>query len=140
MLEKDLGPVGRVVEQVGANLPGGTKIASIIRTARDERLSPAEKLLKLGVNNTLGLKFTDRDPERTKSIAARNMLNDMLKAVPGVRTYENITVPDEVLQSMQPEQKDMYLLYKIIQAEAAKRARERKKTALDPLEVLGAVR
>ena len=140
MLEKDLGPVGRVVEQVGANLPGGTKIASLIRTARDERLSPAEKLLKIGVNNTLGLKFTDRDPERTKSIAARNMLNDMLKAVPGVRTYENITVPDEVLQSMQPEQKDMYLLYKIIQAEAAKRARERKKMQMDPLELLDVVR
>jgi hypothetical protein len=35
----------------------------------------------------------------------------------------------------------MYLLYRVIQAEAAKRARDRKKqqAALDPLQVLGVV-
>ena len=40
---------------------------------------------------------------------------------------------------MPKEQKDMYLLYKIIQSEAAKRARDKKKQemALDPLEILG---
>ena len=38
------------------------------------------------------------------------------------------------------EQRDMYLLYKIVQSEAAKRSREKKKAAMDPLEALGLVR
>jgi hypothetical protein len=40
---------------------------------------------------------------------------------------------------MPKEQKDLYLLYKIIQSEAAKRARQKKKMAADPLEMLGAL-
>jgi hypothetical protein len=63
-----------------------------------------------------------------------------LETTPGVRTYENITVPDDALRSMPEDQRKLYLLYRILQSDAAKRARERKKTALDPLEVLGAVR
>jgi hypothetical protein len=56
-----------------------------------------------------------------------------------VRTYENITVPDEALQAMPEEQRRLYLLYKIIQSEAAKKGRERKKAeaALDPMQALG---
>jgi hypothetical protein len=42
---------------------------------------------------------------------------------------------------MPKQQKDMYLLYKISQSEAAKRARDKKKAemAMDPLELLGVV-
>jgi len=42
---------------------------------------------------------------------------------------------------MPEEQRKMYLLYKIIQSEAAQRARDKKKqqTAMDPLELLGLV-
>jgi stalled ribosome rescue protein Dom34 len=69
------------------------------------------------------------------------MLNQLLETTPGVRTYENITVPEDVIRTMPEDQRRMYLLYKIIQADAAKRARERKKqeAALDPLQVLGVV-
>jgi hypothetical protein len=67
------------------------------------------------------------------------MLNDLLSTTPGVRTYENITVPEDVLRTMPAEQRQMYLLYKVIQAEAAKRARDKKKAQLsmDPLQMLG---
>jgi hypothetical protein len=69
------------------------------------------------------------------------MLNELLQATPGVRTYENITVPDDVLQTMPEEQRRQYLLYKIVQAQAAKRARDQKKQdALDPLQILGVTR
>jgi hypothetical protein len=47
--------------------------------------------------------------------------------VPGVRKFENISVPPEVQELMSPEQKKQYLLYRILQGEAAKRAREKKK-------------
>jgi hypothetical protein len=67
------------------------------------------------------------------------MLNQLLQTTPGVRTYENVTVPEDVLRAMPREQQQMYLLYKVIQSEAAKRAREKKKANLDPLQMLGVV-
>jgi hypothetical protein len=140
VLEKDLGPIGRPLEQLLVNfVPGGTKLNSIYRTARDERLSPTDRAFKLLVNNTLGLKLTDVDQDKTRRQAARDMLNQLLETTPGVRTYENITVPDDVLRRMPEQQRRMYLLYRIIQSEAAKKARERKQTAMDPMELLGVV-
>lgn len=142
MLEQDIGPLGRPLEQVIVNSPGGSKLVGIVRTARDQRMSPLERAGKIAFNLTSGFGLTDRDPEKARSQAARAMLKEMLETTPGVRTYENITVPEEVLRQMPKEQRDMYLLYKIIQNEAAKRARDKKRaeeTALDPLQVLGVV-
>jgi hypothetical protein len=137
-LEKDEVPYGRTIEQIIANSPF-SKFNSIYRTARDERLPLSDRALKLFVNTTLGPSITDIDKKRTKRQAAREVLNQMLETTPGVRNYENITVPEDVLRSMPKEQKDLYLLYKIIQSEAAKRAREKKKMAMDPLAALGLV-
>lgn len=140
MLEQDLGPQARWVEQLIANAPGGSKLLGLVRTARDERLSPQDKAIKLLVNYGSGVGITDRDPEKARSQAARAMLTELLKSTPGVQSYENLTVPEEALQRMTPAQRDMYLLYKIIQGESAKRARERKKAEMDPMAMLGAVR
>jgi hypothetical protein len=139
MLEQTLGAPGRPLEQLLVNLPGGSRILGTARQLADDRLDPSEKWSKLAVNTLTGLKFQDVDQERTKRLAARDMLNQLLSTTPGVRTYENVTVPEDVLRAMPKEQQDMYLLYKIIQAEAAKRARDKKRaeTALDPLQVLG---
>ncbi len=139
MLEQPLGSPGRVLEQIGSNLPGGSRILGTVRQMMDDRLSPAEKLSKLAVNTLTGLKFQDVDQERTKRLAARDMLNQLLETTPGVKSYENISVPDDVIRQMPEEQRRMYLLYRIIQSEAAKRARDKKKAelALDPLQVLG---
>jgi hypothetical protein len=139
MLEQSIGAPGRPLEQALVNMPGGSRILGTIRQLSDDRLDPSEKYSKFLVNALTGLKFQDVDQERTKRLAARDMLNNLLETTPGVRTYENITVPEDVLRAMQPEQQQMYLLYKIIQSEAAKRARERKQTAMDPLELLGVV-
>lgn len=141
MLEQTLGTPGRVAEQVGMNLPGGSRLIGAVRQAMDDRLDPSERASKFFVNALTGLKFQDVDQERTKQLAARDMLTELLEATPGVRTYENITVPDEILQTMPEQQRRMYLLYKIIQSEAAKRARERKKeqAAMDPMQLLGVV-
>jgi hypothetical protein len=142
MLEQPLGSPGRVLEQLAVNAPGGSRVLGTVRQLMDDRLSGQEKAAKLLVNTLSGLKFQDVDMERTKRLAARDMLNQLLEATPGVRTYENITVPEDVLRAMAPEQQKQYLLYKIIQAEAAKRARDKKRaeSALDPLQVLGALR
>lgn len=141
VLEQDLGPIGRPIEQAVVNLlPFGARGVSIYRQMSDDRLPLAERLLKTAFNQTAGVSLTDIDEERTKRLAARNMLNDILETTPGVKTYENLTVPNEALAQMPEEQRRLYLLYRVLQSDAAKRARERKKSALDPLQVLGAVR
>lgn len=136
-----LGPLGRFLEQVAVNSPGGSRILGTARQVMDDRLAPQEKWSKVLVNALTGLKFQDVDQERTKRLAARDMLNELLQATPGVRTYENITVPEDALATMPENQRRQYLLYKIIQSAASKRARDKKKAeaALDPLQVLGVI-
>lgn len=138
-VDPEYGPLARAAEQVFVNLPGGSKLNSILRTTADSRLTPAQRAAKLLINNVAGLKVTDVDQERTKRLAARQTLDQLLQATPGVRTYENVTVPEDALRSMPEQARRQYLLYKIIQSEAAKRAREKKAAALDPLQVLGVI-
>ena len=139
MLEQTMGAPGRPLEQILLNSPGGSRVLGVARQLSDNRLSPSEKALKFAVNTLLGVKFQDVDQERTKQLAARNTLNELLSTTPGVRTYENITVPEEVLPEMPADQRRMYLLYKVIQAEASKKARLKAKAeeALDPAKILG---
>ena len=139
VLEKGIGPLGRPLEQLVVNAPGGSKLNAILRTAMDDRLSPADRATKLLINNLLWIKVTDVDEERASDQAARKSLTNLLKAVPGVRTYENVSVPEDVLREMPEAQRRQYVAYKILQAEAAKRARERKKAEMDPMALLGAV-
>jgi hypothetical protein len=143
VLERDFGEVGRPLEQAIINfVPFGARGIGLYRQLTDERLDPADRAAKAAWNLLAGAKLTDIDQERSKRLAARQVLNNILETTPGVRTYENITVPEDVLRAMPQQQRDMYLLYKVIQSEAAKRARDRKKqqAALDPLELLGAIR
>jgi hypothetical protein len=139
-LEQDIGPIGRPLENAITNLvPFGSRALGTMRQLRDERLDPTDRYAKAAINLLAGFKLTDVDSERTKQLAARDMLNKLLSTTPGVRTYENLTVPEDVVRSMPREQRDMYLLYKIIQNEAAKRARDKKKAqaGMDPMQMLG---
>lgn len=130
VLEQDIGPLGRPVEQgVMSLLPYGSKALPMYRTLRDTRLSWLDRLLKIGVNQTMGFGISDVDQERTKQSTAREVLKDILQATPGVRTYENLTVPEDALAKLSPEQQRLYLLYRTIQADAARQARERKRAA-----------
>jgi hypothetical protein len=139
-LEQDIGPIGRPLENAISNLvPFGSRALGTMRQLRDERLDPVDRYSKAAINLLAGFKLTDVDSERTKQLAARDMLNKLLSTTPGVRTYENLTVPEDVVRAMPKEQRDMYLLYKIIQTEAAKRARDKKKAqaGMDPMQMLG---
>ena len=136
MLEQDIGPMGRPVEQLIVNAPGGSKLVGILRTARDDRMSPLQRAGKIGFNLFSGMGITDRDTERAEQKAARAMAEELLKANPNVRAYENLSIEEEDLQDMPARQRDIYLLYKIMQSDAAKRARVRKQAQQDPMEVL----
>lgn len=144
MLEHDLGslspylgPYGRMAEQIGVNLPGGSRVLGLMRQLRDERISPSERAAKLLFNTLTGLKFQDVDQDKTLRLAARTTLNQLLDAAPGVSTYENLFIKPEDLAQLSDQEQRQYLLYRVLQSEAAKRAREKKKQAEDPLAVLG---
>ncbi|NBW10866.1 MAG: hypothetical protein EBR82_22840 [Caulobacteraceae bacterium] len=142
VLEQDIGPFGRPLEQGIVNfLPFGARGLGLYRQLTDDRLDPSEARMKAAFNLLAGVKLTDVDSDRTRRLAARQVLNQILETTPGVRTYENITVPEDVLRNMPEEQRRMYLLYRVIQSEAAKRARDKKKaeTAVDPMQMLGLV-
>ncbi len=143
VLERDFGEIGRPAEQAIINfVPFGARGIGLYRQLTDERLAPGDRAAKAAWNLLAGAKLTDIDQERSKRLAARQVLNNILETTPGVRTYENITVPEDVLRAMPKEQRDMYSLYKVIHSQAAMRARDRKQqqAALDPLELLGAIR
>lgn len=130
-------PGGRNLEQVLMNSPLN-RIVGLTRQALDDRLTAKEKIPKLLINTLLGVKLRDIDEDRTRSFAARQILNELLQSTPGVRTYENLTVPEDALAKLSPDQQKQYLLYRVIQADAARRARERKLAdSNDPLSILG---
>jgi hypothetical protein len=126
MAERSGSPQGRLAEQALMNAPGGSQINALARTLLDDRLPLSERALKLAINNTLGLKVTDIDEQKSREYAARQMLTQLLRANPGVRTYENLSVPDEALAAMPEEQRRLYLAYRVLQSQAARRARERR--------------
>lgn len=134
VLEQGLGPIGRPLEQAAINfLPFGSRAISTYRQLTDDRLTTPDALMKTAFNLLAGLKLSDVDENRARQQAARQVLNSMLSTTPGVRTYENITVPEDSLERLTPEQRQLYLLYRVIQSDAAKRARQRQQ---DPMELL----
>jgi len=139
MLEQSMGPSGRGLEQFFVNFPGGSRVLGTIRQLTDQRISPEERAAKFLFNTLTGLKFQDVDQEKTVRLAARTTLNQLLDQAKGMSSYENLFIkPEDLQQLSQPEQRQ-YLLYRILQSEAAKRARDKKKqdALMDPLAELG---
>ena len=98
---------------------------------------PVDKYAKMLFNLTAGVKRKDVDMEKVRRMAARDTLTKLLEETPGIKKYENLTIPDDVLRTLPRRQAQMYLLYKTIQSEAARRANERKKAAaLDPMQLM----
>lgn len=139
MLEQSMGPIGRGVEQAFVNLPGGSRVLGTIRQLTDQRISPQERAAKFLFNTLTGLKFQDVDQEKTVRLAARTTLNQLLDQAKGMSTYENLFIKPEDLAQLSQQEQRQYLLYRILQSEAAKRAREKKKqdALMDPLASLG---
>lgn len=140
VLEQDLGPSGRTLEQFAINLvPGASKLIPMYRTLKDDRLTDSDKLTKLAVNSLLGFKFRDIDQDRTREQAARAALERRLQDTAEASTYQNINVPEDKLATMGERERELYLLYRVLQSEASQRARKRKQAEAmqDPLAVLG---
>lgn len=139
MLEHDFGPIGRPLEQVVSNAPGGSRVLGLIRQFRDQRISPSERAAKIAFNTLTGMKLQDVDQDRTVRLAARSALNELLQQAEGVGTYENLFIKPEALEKLSPQEKRQYLLYRVLQSRASREARERKKqeASMDPMAMLG---
>jgi len=131
-----MGQPGRHAEQLLANVPWMGQAMGLLRTGTDPRLSATERLSKAAMNKLTGLKFSDYDVENSRTKYARSAIEDVLRTTPGVRKYENLSVPEEALAQMSDSQRQQYLLYRIMQAEASRKSRERKRAEMDPLEIL----
>jgi hypothetical protein len=126
VLENQGVPGGRGLEQVIMNfVPFGSRGLGLYRQLVDDRLAVPDRLAKAGINVFSGFGLTDIDSDAARERAARNMLQEMLADTPGVRTYENLTLDDAALERLSPAQRDTYLLYRIVQSEAARRAKRR---------------
>jgi hypothetical protein len=130
-------PGGRLLDQIVFNAPGGSRVVGAARQLMDQRIGPQERAAKFLFNALTGMKVQDVDQERTARLAARTTLNQLLDQAKGMSTYENLFIKPEELAKLSPQEKRQYLLYRILQSEAAKKARERKKAAEDPMAILG---
>jgi hypothetical protein len=140
VLESQGVPGGRALEQIIQNfVPFGTRALGLYRQLNDDRLTTTDALTKAAFNTFAGLGLKDVDEDSARDAAARQMLKESLQSTPNVRTYENIAIDDESLARLPPAQRDLYLLYRIIQSDAAKRSRQRKKAEglADPMAILG---
>jgi hypothetical protein len=137
MAEKYGIPGGRIWDQIGSNLPGGSRAMGLFRQFTDDRISLPERLAKIGFNTLTGLKLQDVDQDRTVRLAARSALNELLTQTPNIGTYENLFIKNEDLMKLSPQEQRQYLLYRVLQSRAAREARERKKAAADPMQMLG---
>jgi len=132
-LEQTLGTPGRGLEQLAYNLPGGSRLMGLYRQAADDRIGLLEKFIKFLFNTGTGLRVQDVDQSNAERLAARSVLNELLGQSTGVDTYENLYIKPEDLLKLSPEEKQQYLLYRVLQSEASRKARERKKAEQDPL-------
>jgi hypothetical protein len=137
VLEQSLGPVGRGAEQLLVNIPGGSRALGTYRQLTDSRISGKEAATKFLINALTGVKLQDVDQERTARLAARTTLNQLLDQTKGVSSYENLFIKPEDLAKLSPQEQKQYLLYRVLQSQASREARERKKKAEDPLAILG---
>ena len=106
----------RGLSQVIANTP-----ASRFFTTADKFLDERKGLGTTLLNTLTGVRVSDVDAERQRDIAAKNLLREELRGTPGARVAENLYVPKEQLPLLDPQQRELYLIYRA----AADRVRQR---------------
>jgi hypothetical protein len=111
-----------LVEEIAMNLP----ISRAITTAR-QLTDPRKGIGAKAVNLGTGLKVSDVDLDKYKSIATRELLEEQLRGQPGVSVFEHLSFPEESLALMSPEEQQLARLYKTLGNRAQKESRERKK-------------
>jgi hypothetical protein len=114
--------VSPLFEEILMNSP----LSRAITTTR-HLTDPRKGALAKAANIGTGLRVSDVDLDKYKSIAARESLEELLRGNEGVSVFEHLSIPEEAMALMTPEQQQQARLYKTLGSRAQKDARERKK-------------
>lgn len=121
--DEDLaGPISQLLQNTPLSR-SITTVDKLLDTLPGGRKDVLETLLNL---NT-GFRITDQDLARQKSVASREIIQDLLQGKPGVKTFEKLYVTPEKLPNLSPEELVLYSLYRQLEGEALKAAKARKK-------------
>lgn len=98
-----------------------SRMASTARTLTDPRKGLGAKATQL----LTGIRLTDTDIEKSRNLALRNYLEDLLRQNPSVRRFSHLYAPD--MSQLSDEDAALMQLYKDLGAQSAKISRKRKK-------------
>ena len=76
-------------------------------------------------NLLTGVRLSDVDVEKSRLQYGPRVIREMLQGNPNVRTFEEISVPDEKLANLSPEELKMLQLYRSLQRNARTQAKQR---------------
>lgn len=111
----------RIATQVVGNSP-----ASRFFSTADKLTDPRKSLIDTGINTLTGARITDVDTDKVKERVAQDLLKKMLSGKPGVRTSEDVYVPQDQIQKLTPDDLMEYNLLKEIQRRSQARSRAEK--------------
>ncbi len=111
-----------LLEHVLSNSPV-SGILTQVRQMLDKRKGVGAK----AVNLATGIRTTDTDLEKSRNLAIRQTLEDLLRQDPKVHRFSHLFAPDEELLS--PRNKQLMDLYQLLGAKSAAESRKRKKEA-----------
>lgn len=112
-----------LLEQLLSNSPA-SGILTQARQVLDNRKGIGAKL----VNLATGMRTTDTDLEKSRNLAIRQYLEDLLRQDPKVHRFSHLFAPDEGLLS--PRNKQLMDLYQLLGSKSAAESRKRKKEAV----------
>lgn len=135
-------PVGTSVftperEVILQRLPAYGRLVSTARGLSDwprrpivgeEGFSPVNLLARV-LPSTTGMRISDVDLDRQQNRLLQDIIEQHLKTHPDSRQFEHMYFREEDLPGLDPETMQMYMLYKQLASESAKRARAEKKAA-----------
>lgn len=116
------GPTGNVLtDQVLMNSPISRALTTA-RTLGDERKGVLAKVANLASP----VKVTDVDMEKQRQIAARTIIDDLLRGAPGVHQYQSLYVKPEDVPNLPPSELQLLQLSRTLEKQAQDQARKKK--------------
>jgi len=85
-----------------------------------------EEYLPLGLRLGTGLGMTDVDVEKQKGLAGRELIDDLLKGRPGVRSFETVYIPKDRMAEASQEDIQLARLNRALQERMKREAAQRR--------------
>jgi hypothetical protein len=110
------------LDQLVSNSPAA-RVMSTVRALSDPRKDLLAKAARLGT----GLKISDVDMDKQRSLEARQLLEDTLRSEPAVRSFSHIYLRPEDEATLSPDELSDMNAYRRLSAQAEQSARAQRK-------------